>query len=90
LRDEVLNYSFEILKPLFGFYAARDEEKHETPRVYIGQGADLQLISEVIFTDYDTIISPINCIRDVFKIELKDPETAFTAQLAIRIRDLLL
>lgn len=51
---------------------------------------DLLADVEVLFTQFNTIIYRINRIMDVFKIDLKDPETAITMQLAIRIRDLLL
>lgn len=51
---------------------------------------DLLADVEVLFTQFNTIIYRINRIMDVFIIDLKDPEPAFTMQLAIRIRDLLL
>jgi purine catabolism regulator len=86
----MLNYSNEILKPLLDYDEEHDGELLETIKVYFEHGANLRKISEVLFTHYNTIIYRINRIRDVFKIDLKDPKTTFTVQLAIRIRDLLL
>ena len=90
LRDDMLNYANEILKPLIVYDEKHDGELLETVRVYFDYGANLRKISEVLFTHYNTIIYRINRIRDVYGIDLKDPETAFTLQLAIRIRDMLL
>ncbi|NLE93431.1 MAG: PucR family transcriptional regulator, partial [Chloroflexi bacterium] len=38
---------------------------------------------------YNTVVYRINRIRDILKIDLKDPETAFAIQFALKIRDLL-
>ena len=52
-------------------------------------GGNLRKISEVQFTHYNTVVYRINRIRDLLKIDLKDPETAFSIQFALKIRDLL-
>lgn len=90
LRDDLLQYANDTLEPLLAYDAKHDGELLETVRVYFEHGANLRKISEVLFTHYNTIIYRINRIREVYKIDLKDPETAFNLQLAIRIRDLLL
>ncbi len=89
LRDEALAYAEEILSPL----EEHDNRQHgdliETVRVYFACGGNLKRVSEILFTHYNTIIYRINRIRDVYGIDLRDPETAFNIQLAIRIKELI-
>lgn len=89
LRDEALAYADEILNPL----EEHDHRQHgdllETVRVYFASGGNLKRVSEILFTHYNTIIYRINRIRDVYGIDLRDPETAFNIQLAIRIKELI-
>ena len=59
----------------------------ETIRAYFESGGNLKRVSEQLFTHYNTVIYRINRIRDTLNIDLKDPETAFTIQLALKIRD---
>ncbi len=90
LREEALAYADEILSPL----EEHDNRQHgdllETVRVYFASGGNLKRVSEILFTHYNTIIYRINRIRDVYGIDLRDPETAFNIQLAITIRELIL
>jgi purine catabolism regulator len=89
LREEALAYADEILSPL----EEHDNRQHgdliETVRVYFASGGNLKRVSEILFTHYNTIIYRINRIRDVYGIDLRDPETAFNIQLAIRIKELI-
>ncbi|NLW72385.1 MAG: PucR family transcriptional regulator [Chloroflexi bacterium] len=89
LRDDLLAFSDEMLKSLIEYDNGRDGELLETVRVYFENSGNLRKMSEVLFTHYNTVIYRVNRIRDVFKIDLKDPETAFNLQLAIKIRDML-
>jgi len=58
------------------------------PCVYIFQcGGNLKRVAEVLFTHYNTVIYRINRIRDMYDIDLRDPETAFNFQLALKIRE---
>ncbi len=89
LREDALKYAHEVLDPL-----EEHDEKHrgdliETVRVYFQCGGNLKRVAEVLFTHYNTIIYRINRIRDMYGIDLRDPETAFNFQLALKIRELL-
>jgi len=89
LREDALKYAYEVLSPL-----EEHDEKHrgdliETVRVYFQCGGNLKRVAEVLFTHYNTIIYRINRIRDMYGIDLRDPETAFNFQLALKIRELL-
>ena len=88
IQEDLLNYSDQILEPFMAYDAEHDSKLLDTVRVYFEHGGNLRKISEVLFTHYNTIVYRINRIRDVLKIDLKDPETAFAIQLALRIRDL--
>jgi purine catabolism regulator len=88
IRDDLLNYSEQILEPFMLYDAGHDSKLLETARAYFEHGGNLRKISEVLFTHYNTIVYRINRINEVLKIDLKDPETAFAIQLALRIRDL--
>jgi purine catabolism regulator len=46
-------------------------------------------VSEILFTHYNTVVYRINRIRDVYGVDLRDPDTAFNFQLALKIRELL-
>ncbi|NLZ66351.1 MAG: hypothetical protein GX910_01615 [Clostridiaceae bacterium] len=89
LREDALAYAHEVLDPL-----EEHDEKHrgdliETVRVYFQCGGNLKRVAEVLFTHYNTVIYRINRIRDMYDIDLRDPETAFNFQLALKIRELL-
>lgn len=89
LRDDALAYADEILSAL----EEHDHKQHgdliDTVRVYFASGGNLKRVSEILFTHYNTIIYRINRIRDVYGIDLRDPETAFNIQLAIKIKELI-
>lgn len=88
IREDLLNYSEQILEPFMLYDAGHDSKLLETACAYFEHGGNLRKISEVLFTHYNTIVYRINRINEVLKIDLKDPETAFAIQLALRIRNL--
>jgi purine catabolism regulator len=88
IREDMLNYSDEVLQPFVNYDEQNDSKLLETVRVYFEHGGNLRKISEVLYIHYNTIVYRINRIRDTLKIDLKDPETAFSIQLALKIRDL--
>ena len=89
LRKQFLEYADSILAPVYIY----DENKHGqlllTIKAYFDCGGNLKDVSEKIFTHYNTIVYRMNRIRDVLKIDLRDPETAFNIQLALRIKEIL-
>jgi len=87
LRENLVIYADEVLKPFIKYDADNDGKLLETVEAYFEHGGNLRRISEVLFTHYNTVIYRINRIRDTLNIDLKDPETAFTIQLALKIRD---
>ncbi|HHW93599.1 MAG TPA: PucR family transcriptional regulator [Clostridiaceae bacterium] len=89
LRDEVLAYADEILLPLEAHDNRQQGDLIETIRAYLATGGNLKRVSEILFTHYNTIIYRINRIRDVYGIDLRDPEMAFRIQLAMKIRELI-
>ncbi len=88
-RADFLSHSDQVLQPILKYDAEHDGKLLETVRAYFEHGGNLRKISEVQFTHYNTVVYRINRIRDVLKIDLKDPETAFSIQFALKIRDLL-
>ncbi len=88
LREDLMGFADEVLEPFVTYDAEHDGKLLETVQAYFEYGANLRKISEMLFTHYNTIIYRINRIRDTLKIDLKDPETAFSIQLALKIRDL--
>ncbi|HHX30790.1 MAG TPA: PucR family transcriptional regulator [Clostridiaceae bacterium] len=89
LREDALAYAEEILSALEEHDASQRGDLIETIRVYFESGGNLKRVSEVLFTHYNTIIYRINRIRDVYGIDLRDPETAFNFQLALKIKELI-
>jgi purine catabolism regulator len=88
IREDLLDYADQILEPFLQYDAVHDGKLLETARAYFEHGGNLRKISEVLYTHYNTVVYRINRIRDALKIDLKDPETAFALQLALRIRDI--
>ncbi len=89
LREDALAYAEEILSPLESHDNKQRGDLIETIRIYFESGGNLKRVSEVLYTHYNTVIYRINRIRDVFGIDLRDPETAFNFQLALKIRELI-
>ncbi|MFA5585810.1 MAG: PucR family transcriptional regulator [Saccharofermentanales bacterium] len=89
LRDDALAYAEEILSSLEEHDASQRGDLIETIRVYFASGGNLKKVSEQLFTHYNTVIYRINRIRDVYGIDLRDPETAFNFQLALKIKELI-
>jgi len=88
-RTDFLSHADQVLAPILKYDAEHDGKLLETVRAYFEHGGNLRKISEVQFTHYNTVVYRINRIRDILKIDLKDPETAFSIQFALKIRDLL-
>jgi purine catabolism regulator len=84
-----LAYAEEILSSIEEYDSKQRGDLLETVRVYFASGGNLKRVSEVLFTHYNTIIYRINRIRDIYGIDLRDPETAFNFQLALKIRELI-
>ncbi len=89
LRDDALAYANEVLGALEEHDSSQRGDLIDTVRVYFASGGNLKRVSELLFTHYNTIIYRINRIRDVYHIDLRDPETAFNFQLALKIKELL-
>lgn len=89
IRDDLLRYANEVLEPFMDYDAENDGKLLETVKTYFDHGGNLRKISEVLYTHYNTVIYRINRIRDTLKIDLKDPETAFTIQFALKIHELM-
>ncbi len=89
LREDALAYADEILNSLEEHDSKQRGDLIETVRVYFETGGNLKKVSEVLFTHYNTVIYRINRIRDVYGIDLRDPETAFNFQLALKIKELI-
>lgn len=89
LRDDALAYANEVLGALEEHDSSQRGDLIDTVRVYFATGGNLKRVSELLFTHYNTIIYRINRIRDVYHIDLRDPETAFNFQLALKIKELL-
>ena len=89
IRPDLLDYADQVLQPILKYDAEHDSKLLETVRVYFEHGGNLRKISEVQYTHYNTVVYRINRIRDTLKIDLKDPETSFDIQFALKIRDLI-
>ncbi|HZK29248.1 MAG TPA: PucR family transcriptional regulator ligand-binding domain-containing protein [Clostridia bacterium] len=89
LRDDALAYAGEVLHSLEAHDSKQRGDLLDTIRVYFASGGNLKRVSEILFTHYNTIVYRINRIRDVYGIDLRDPETAFRFQLALKIRELI-
>jgi len=89
IRTDLLSHADEVLQPIMDYDAEHDGKLLDTVQAYFEHGGNLRKISEVQFTHYNTVVYRINRIRDILKIDLKDPETAFSIQFALKIRDLL-
>ena len=88
-RADFLSHADQVLAPILKYDAEHDGKLLETVRAYFEHGGNLRKISEVQFTHYNTVMYRINRIRETLKIDLKDPETAFSIQFALKIRDLI-
>ena len=88
-REDFLTHADQVLEPIIKYDAEHDGKLLETVQAYFEHGGNLRKISEVQYTHYNTVVYRINRIRDTLKIDLKDPETAFSIQLALKIRDLI-
>jgi len=89
IRTDLLSHADQVLQPILKYDAEHDGKLLETVRAYFEHGGNLRKISEMQFTHYNTVVYRINRIRDTLKIDLKDPETAFSIQFALKIRDLI-
>ncbi len=89
IRKDFLNHADDVLQPILKYDEEHDGKLLETVRSYFEHGGNLRKISEVQYTHYNTVVYRINRIRDTLKIDLKDPETAFSIQFALKIRDLI-
>ena len=88
-RADFLSHADKVLEPILKYDAEHDGKLLETVRAYFEHGGNLRKISEVQYTHYNTVVYRINRIRETLKIDLKDPETAFSIQFALKIRDLI-
>lgn len=89
LRESLLSFANDTLNPFLDPNTHKEGELLETIRAFFEYGGNLRRVSEALYTHYNTILYRINRIRDVFGVDLKDPDTAFNLQLALRIRDML-
>ncbi|HSN94960.1 MAG TPA: PucR family transcriptional regulator ligand-binding domain-containing protein [Anaerolineaceae bacterium] len=89
IRKDLLSYADQVLQPILHYDAEHDGKLLETVQAYFEHGGNLRKTSEVQYTHQNTVVYRINRIRDYLKIDLKDPETAFAIQFALKIRDLI-
>ncbi len=89
LRETFLGFANDVLKPLTDYDSNKDGELIDTVKAYFTHGGNFRRISEDLFTHYNTVIYRVNRIRELLHVDLKDPDTAFNLQLALRIKDLL-
>lgn len=85
----MLGYADQVLQPIQQYDTEHDGKLLETVQAYFEHGGNLRKISEVQYTHYNTVVYRINRIRNNLKIDLKDPEMAFSLQFALKIRDLI-
>jgi len=89
IQMDLLNYADQVLQPILDYDAEHDAKLLETVQAYFEHGGNLRKTSEVQYTHQNTVVYRINRIRDYLKIDLKDPETAFSIQFALKIRELI-
>lgn len=89
IRLDLLSYAEEVLEPILKYDEEHNAKLLETIQTYFEYGGNLRKVSEVQYTHYNTVVYRINRIRDALKIDLKDPETAFSIQFALKIRELI-
>lgn len=89
IKEDALAFADEILSAIDEPDSKKRNDFFDTIRAFFIAGGNLRRVSELLFTHYNTVIYRINRIRDVYGVDLRDPDTAFNFQLALKIRELL-
>ncbi|NLC25981.1 MAG: hypothetical protein GX777_05080 [Fastidiosipila sp.] len=89
MKEDSLAFADEILGAIDEPDSKKRNDFFETIHAYFEAGGNLRRASELLFTHYNTVVYRINRIRDVYGVDLRDPDTAFNFQLALKIRELL-
>ena len=89
IEEDALAYADEILSAIDEPDSKKRNDFYDTICAYFEAGGNLRRVSELLFTHYNTVVYRINRIRDVYGVDLRDPDTAFNFQLALKIRELL-
>lgn len=89
IKQDALAYANGILSSIDETDSKKRDDFIDTIRAYFEAGGNLRRVSEILFTHYNTVLYRINRIRDVYGVDLRDPDTAFDFQLALKIKELL-
>lgn len=89
IKEDALAYAEGVLNSIDEPDSKKQNDFFETIRAYFEAGGNLRRVSEILFTHYNTVVYRINRIRDVYGVDLRDPDTAFDFQLALKIKELL-
>jgi purine catabolism regulator len=89
IEEDALAFADEILNTIDEPDPKKRNDFFDTICAYFEAGGNLRRVSEILFTHYNTVVYRINRIRDVYGVDLRDPDTAFNFQLALKIRELL-
>lgn len=89
IEEEALAFAGEILNAIDEPDPKKRNDFFDTICAYFEAGGNLRRVSELLFTHYNTVVYRINRIRDVYGVDLRDPDTAFNFQLALKIKELL-
>jgi len=89
IKEDALNFADQILGSIDEHDSKKQNDFYDTIRAFFEAGGNLRRVSELLFTHYNTVVYRINRIRDAYGVDLRDPDTAFNFQLALKIRELL-
>ncbi len=89
IEEDALAFADGILNIIDEPDPKKRNDFFDTICAYFEAGGNLRRVSEILFTHYNTVVYRINRIRDVYGVDLRDPDTAFNFQLALKIRELL-
>ncbi|MDD2573809.1 MAG: PucR family transcriptional regulator ligand-binding domain-containing protein [Bacillota bacterium] len=85
IQPELEYFLNDNLKPILEYDKARNGELLKTLEMYFKYNGNLKKVSEAMFTHYNTILYRMQKIRELTKMDLKDPNDRLSLQVAISI-----
>lgn len=89
IRDDVLQFSKELLGPLMDYDRQRDADLIKTLKAYFEAGGNVKRVSERLFTHYNTVIYRMQRIKEIADVDLEDSDMMLNLHIALKIMEVV-
>jgi len=86
-EDGIRNQLFQLVEPLFDYDSKNQSSLVETLEAYLSMDGNIKETAAKLYCHYNSVLYRIEKIENVMHLDLRDTETKFRLQLALRVYD---